>query len=151
MTFRSNIELLTSYKSRSNPNNDKIDIITDLYKDKTIPNIKTAENAVVLLSSTHKATIPKALASFNKLVSKYSDAEPITGRLSRQPFCTVSIKKLDKPITHVQFNIRTSNRDRFDNAEDGAEKLTFEEVFKQIKGRLIKETAAVLKHKQSMS
>ena len=61
MTFKNNIKLLNSYKSRSNKNNDKIDSIVSLYQEKKIPNMKTAENAIVLLSSKHKATIPKAL------------------------------------------------------------------------------------------
>ena len=36
-----------------------------------------------MLSSKHKATIPKALENYDKIVAKYTDAEPMTGRLSR--------------------------------------------------------------------
>ena len=66
MTFKNNMKLLNTYKSRSNQNNDKIVSIINLYKEKKIPNIKTAENVIVLLTSKHKATIPKALDSCKK-------------------------------------------------------------------------------------
>ena len=51
MTFKNNIKLLNSYKTRSNKNNDMIDSIITLYEEKKIPNMKTAENAVVMLQS----------------------------------------------------------------------------------------------------
>ena len=92
MTFKNNIKLLNSYKSRSNKNNDKIDSVISLYQEKKIPNMKTAENAIVLLSSKHKATIPKALDNYNKIINKYTEAEPMTGRLSRPDFNRVSPK-----------------------------------------------------------
>ena len=83
--------------------------------------MKTAENTIVLLSSKHKATIPKALDNYEKVFNKYSDAEPMTGRLSRPDFSTTSTTSLDNPKTHIQFNIRTSNHSRFDKVEEGAE------------------------------
>ena len=107
MTFKNNIKLLNSYKTRSNKNNDMIDSIITLYEEKKIPNMKTAENAVVMLSSKHKATIPKALENYKKIVAKYTHAEPMTGRLSRPDFSTNSTTGLDKAKTHIQFNIRT--------------------------------------------
>ena len=64
MTFKNNIKLLNSYTTRSNKNNDMIDSIISLSLEKKIPNMKTAENAVVMLSSKHKATIPKALENY---------------------------------------------------------------------------------------
>ena len=112
--------------------------------------MKTAENAVVMLSSKHKATIPKALENYKKIVAKYTDAEPMAGRLSRPDFSTNSTTGLDKAKTHVQFNIRTSNHSRFDKAEEGAEKLTLDDVYRQVKLKLVKEVAAVLAHKKSM-
>ena len=77
MTFKNNIKLLNSYKTRSNKNNDMIDSIISLYEERNIPNMKTAENAVVMLSSKHKATIPKALENYKKIAAKYTDAEPM--------------------------------------------------------------------------
>ena len=126
MTFKNNLKLLNSYKSRTDKNNDMIDSIIDLYQEKKIPNMKTAENAVVMLSSKHKATIPKAIENYKKIVAKYTDAEPMTGRLSRPDFSTNSTKDLDKAKTHIQLNMRTSNHHRFGKSEEGAEKMTFD-------------------------
>ena len=128
MTSENKIKLLNSYKSRWNKNYDKIDSVISLYEVKKIPNMKTAENAVVLLTSKHAATIPKALDNYEKRLSKYTDAEPMTGRWSRPDCSTVSINNLDYPKTHIQFNIRTSNHSLFDKVEEGAEKLTFGDV-----------------------
>ena len=122
MTFKNNIKLLNSYKSRSNPNNDKIDSIINLCKEKKIPNIKTAENVIVLLTSKHKATIPKALDTYEKILNKYTDAESITGRSTREGFLNVEKLNFNNPLSHVQINIKTKNSDRFDNVKDGAEK-----------------------------
>ena len=124
--------------------------IISLYEEKKIPNMKTAENPIVMLSSKHKASIPKALENYKKIVAKYTDAEPMTGRLSRPDFSTNSTTGLDKAKTHIQFNIRTSNHSRFDKAEEGAEKLTLGDIYRQIKIKLVKEVAAVLAHKKSM-
>ena len=136
MTFKNNIKLLNSYKTRSNKNNDMIDSIISLYEEKKIPNMKTADNAVVMLSSKHKATIPKALENYKNIVAKYTDAEPMTGRLSRPDFSTNSTTNLDKAKGHIQFNIRTSNHSRFDKSEEGAEHLTLDEVYRQVKMKL---------------
>ena len=149
MTFKNNIKLLNSYKSRSNKNNDKIDSVIRLYQEKKIPNMKTAENAIVLVSSKHKATIPKALDNYDKLVNKYIEAEPMTGRLSRPDFTTVSTKSLDNPKTHIQFDIRTSNHSRFDKVEAGDEQVPIGDVFNTIKTKVIQQVATVLSHKQS--
>ena len=112
MTFKNKIKLLHSYKTRSNKNSDMIDSIIALYEEKKIPNMKTAKNTVAMLSSKHKATIPKALENYKNIVAKYTDAEPMTGRLSRPDFSTNSTINLDKPNTHVQLNIRSSNHVR---------------------------------------
>ena len=129
MTFKNNIKLLNSYKSRSNPNNDKIDNIITLYKEKKIPNIKTAENVIVLLTSKHKATIPKALDTYEKIFNKYTDAESITGRSTREGLLNVEKLSFNNPLSHVQINIKTKNSDRFDNVKDGAEQTAFDVIF----------------------
>ena len=84
--------------------------------------MKTAENGIVRLSSKRKAKIPKALDNYNTLANKYTEAEPMTGRLSRPDFSTESVQNLDNPKTHIQFNIRTSNHSRFNKMEEGPEK-----------------------------
>ena len=121
MTFKNNIKLLHSYKSRSNPNNDKIVSIIKLYEDKKIPNIKTAENAIVQLTSKHKATVTTALDTSEKIFDKYNDAEPMTGRSTREGFLNVEKHNFNNPLTHTQINIKTNKSDRFDGVRDGAE------------------------------
>ena len=50
----------------------------------------------------------------------------------------------------IRDSIRTSNHSRFDKSEEGAEKLTLDDVYRQVKLKLVKEVAAVLAHKKSM-
>ena len=135
MTFKNNIKLLNTYKSRSNQNNDKIVSIIKLYEDKKIPNMKTAENAIVLLTSKHKATVTKALDAYEKIFEKYNDAEPITGRSTREGFLNVEKHNFNNPLSHIQLNIKTSLGDRFDGVKDGAEQLTFGVIFNKIQSK----------------
>ena len=118
MTFNNNIKLLNSYKSRSNKNTDKIDSISSLYEAKRIQIMKTIENFIVMFSSKHKATIPEDLDNYDKLFNKYTDAEPMTGRLSRPEFSTASTNHLDDPKTHIQFHSITPNHSRLDKVEE---------------------------------
>ena len=74
----------------------------------------------------------------------------MTGRLSRPDFSTNFTTNLDKPKSHIQFNIRTSSHSRFVKSEEGAEKLTFDDVYRHIKVKLVKEVSTVLAHKKSM-
>ena len=69
----------------------------------------------------HKATIPKALDTYQKKFSKYTDAERITGRSTREGLLNVEKLNFNNPLSHVQINIKTKNSDRFDNVTDGAE------------------------------
>ena len=70
------------------------------------------------------------------------------GHLSRPDFSTNSTNKSDKLWSHIQFNIRTSNHSRFDKAEEVAEKMTLDDIYRQVKLKLIKEVAAMLVHKK---
>ena len=55
-----------------------------LNEDKKIVKFKTALNATLLLASTNKNTIKsgRALKQYAKVIDKYSNALPITGRLT---------------------------------------------------------------------
>ena len=51
MTLKTNIAELKSYAAKANKTNkDKINNIIQLYKERKIPNFKTAQNAVIKLS-----------------------------------------------------------------------------------------------------
>ena len=57
----------------------------------------------------------------------------------------------NNPLTHIQININTKNSERFDGVRDGAEKLTFDVIFKRTKARLTDEIAEMFHHKKSMT
>jgi len=85
MTFKSNITELRSYlKKAPDANKAKINTVIKLYEDKKIVNFKTALNATLLLASTNKNTIKsgRALKEYETVIDKYSNALPITGRVS---------------------------------------------------------------------
>jgi hypothetical protein len=78
---------LKSYLS-SGPkeNRGKTEAIIKLYEEKKIVNFKTALNVVMLLSSRNKRSINSGRPDkeYNKVVAKYTEAEPMTGRLERE-------------------------------------------------------------------
>ncbi len=87
MTIKRNLQELQSYsRSGPAPNKPRIQKIIELYKSRKIPNFKTALNAVLLLASNHKLTISssKAVKTYDQLMTKYSEAIPITGILTRR-------------------------------------------------------------------
>ena len=87
MTFKTNINELKSYVSRAPVDNKvRIRIIIRLYENKQIPNFKTVLNNVVLLASKNKNTIKsgRPVKEYNKIIDKYEEAKPITGRLKKE-------------------------------------------------------------------
>ena len=106
MTFKSNIAELKRYKSVAPEGNKlKIENVIDLYQKKKIPNYKSALNAVVALSSKHKATIAskKPEKLYESLMEKYETAESMTGRLSRPPAFSVRTGNHSKVNSYIQF------------------------------------------------
>ena len=67
--------------------------IVNLYTEKKIRNIRTAENAIHRISQPRYQRSGQAEAEYQKLVNKYSAAEPMTGRLERE-----SKRKKSRPI-----------------------------------------------------
>ena len=87
MPYKSNLKELANYrKSAPKGNRDMIDKLTELYYNKKIPNYKTVENVVtrLLAKTTNKTIQEKTVREYNKVVEKYSDAMPTTGRIQRQ-------------------------------------------------------------------
>ena len=106
MTFKSNIAELKRYKSVAPDGNKlKIENVIDLYQKKKIPNYKSALNAVVALSSKHKATVAskKPEKLYESLMEKYETAESLTGRLSRPPAFSVRTGNHSKVKFYIQF------------------------------------------------
>ena len=79
-------ELATHRASAPKGNRDMINTLIELYINRKIVNFNTVENAVTRLASHTKSkpTQEKAIREHDKLVSKYADALPATGRIARQ-------------------------------------------------------------------
>ena len=58
--------------------------LVSLYVEKRIRNIRTVENAIYRISQPRYQRSGQAEAEYQKLVKKYSAAEPMTGRLERE-------------------------------------------------------------------
>ena len=84
--FKANLkELKETARRASKENRPKINEIIRLYEEKRIKNFLTAENAVnrLAIQTKNKARIARAEADYEKIVAKYGEAEPMTGRLAR--------------------------------------------------------------------
>ncbi len=98
MTFKSYLKEIKSYaRSGPAPNRPRTQKIVELYSTRKIPNFKTALNAVLLLASNRKLTISsnKAVKAYDQLMTKYDNAVPITGILSRNA-------KRKRPLVSVE-------------------------------------------------
>ena len=58
--------------------------LVSIYVEKRIRNVRTVENAIARISQPRYQRSGQAEAEYRKLVDKYSDAEPMTGRLERE-------------------------------------------------------------------
>jgi len=148
MTFKQNVTELRSYIKQAPPENRaKIQDVIKLYEEKKIPNIRTAFNAVVLLSSKNKNTIKSGRVEkeYEKLMVKYTDAEPMTGRLTRPPDYTISSGDHSKVKSHIDININTKKLDK-----DGHETRSLKQLLNQYKDKLINLVGQVLETKRSM-
>ena len=67
-----NVEYLKSIRRNSSDvNNLRMNEIIDLYSQRKIPNLKTAENVIRLLSSKHKSQQQKAYNTYMETITKY--------------------------------------------------------------------------------
>jgi hypothetical protein len=84
--FKSNVKHLQGLARviKSASFKTKAQDIVNLYTDKKIRNIRTAENAIYRISQPRYQRSGQAEAEYQKLVNKYSAAEPMTGRLERE-------------------------------------------------------------------
>ena len=85
MTCISNINKLKGFVKRGPANNkSRIETVIQLYEGKKIPNFKTALNMVLSLAFPSMYNPAKTDVQHQKLISKYSNAVPITSRLERE-------------------------------------------------------------------
>ena len=85
MTFISNIKELSGFfKKGPAENKSRVETVIQLYEGKKIPNFKTALNMVLSLAFPSIYNPAKIDVQYQKLISKYSNAVPITSRLERE-------------------------------------------------------------------
>lgn len=85
MGFKGNLKQLSKLRSIApNGSRERIDNVIKLYEDKKIPNFKTALNTVAKLTTPILYKRGVADQAYNDLIAKYTEAVPITGRLSRK-------------------------------------------------------------------
>jgi hypothetical protein len=114
MTFKQNITELKSYvKAAPEANRSKIEDVIKLYEEKRIPNIKTALNATIQLASKNKNTIKSGRPEreYQKIMTKYIEAEPMTGRLTRELEYELKLGDHEKVNTYIQYEIKTEKTD----------------------------------------
>ena len=84
--FRTNVKNLQAITKgiKSASFKAKAQEIVNLYVDKKIRNIRTAENALFRLSQPRYQRSGQAEVAYQKVVNQYRGAEPMTGRLRRE-------------------------------------------------------------------
>ena len=96
-----NVEYLKSIRRNSSDvNNHRINEIIDLYSQRKIPNLKTAENVIRLLSSKHKSQQQKAYNTYMETIKKYDLGQyqnfAIDIILYKEPISRASLETLKK-------------------------------------------------------
>jgi hypothetical protein len=84
--FKSNVKHLNALARniKTKSFKEQAQEIVSLYVEKRIRNVRTVENAIYRISQPRYQRSGQAEAEYRKLVNKYSDAEPMTGRLERE-------------------------------------------------------------------
>ena len=145
-----NTQLLTTLRQYAPvANRAKINNIIDLYKSNSITNIRTAVNAVNLLSSKHKTQQEKAIKTYeknigqainksSKEVKKYTK---VINNVNTEH--TVNVGVHSNITSHIDFKIHGAKLD-----DKGHEKRSIGEVIGGLRSSLYKElNDALTKHK----
>ena len=148
MTFKQNLTELKSYlKQAPEANRSKIQDVIKLYEEKKILNIRTALNATILLSSKNKNTVKSGRPEreYQKIMTKYVEAEPMTGRLTRELEHELKLGDHEKVNTYIQIVIKSEKTDA-----NGVETRYFKNIFAIYKDKLYRELMKVFEKKRSM-
>ena len=155
------VELFNTLHDTARPEQRaKIKKITDLYKDRTIKNYKTAYNAILKLASHNKNVLKGAESMYNKIIeSKAPEPEPapprrrITGKQPRDA-ARIKFNVVERDLADVTraksfatIHVQTS-QDTKD--EDGNETVEFGEVVRKVEPLMINTITKALSIKKSM-
>ena len=96
-----NVEYLKSIRRNSSDvNNLRMNEIIDLYSQRKIQNLKTAENVIKLLSSKHKSQQQKAYDAYMETITKYDTEKyqnfAVEIILYQEPLSTDDLEDLKK-------------------------------------------------------
>ena len=81
-TIQRNIVFLEGFITNSKADiKDNVKTIVQLYKDRTISNLTTAENMIINLRTIRPSTKIKTMKQYEKLINKYQQNEPLNVRM----------------------------------------------------------------------
>jgi hypothetical protein len=144
-SFKQNLAELKGYgRTAPKENKAKIEEIIDLYERKKIPNFRTAENAVIRLNQKSKnaARSKRAELEYEKVVAKYRDAQPITGRLNRELDKKRKSSEILAGITMILFRVKDRSGEKqevtvnVDGVGGEGAKQDMREIGKKVKNEL---------------
>ena len=85
MTIKRHIaELNTLRKNGSKEYRENSDNVLDLYKERKVPNFRTAKTVVVNLAFPAGYTRRRTLKQNYNMIDKYNEATPLIGRIARE-------------------------------------------------------------------
>ena len=81
-TIQRNIMFLEGFITNSKADiKDNVKTIVQLYKDRKISNLTTAENMIINLRTIRPSTKIKTMKQYEKLINKYQQNEPLNVRM----------------------------------------------------------------------
>ena len=84
-TTQRNIMFLEGFITNSKADiKDNVKTIVQLYKDRKISNLTTAENMIINLRTIRPSTKIKTMKQYDKMIQKYQQIEPLNVRMKPQ-------------------------------------------------------------------
>ena len=103
---KSNINRLKALISQRSPTKAQQEGVLRDYEQRKIANYLTAENTILKLQSSNKKVVEKALRE----IVKYEEAQPVTGRLSRQMEAPTR-KRINQKMSAEEINVKRLNEE----------------------------------------
>ena len=105
-TIQRNIMFLEGFITNSKSDiKDNVKTIVQLYKDRKISNLTTAENMIINLRTIRPSTKIKTMKQYDKLIQKYQQNEPLNVRMKATKATNIE-KKVVVKKTHAADKIR---------------------------------------------
>ena len=105
-TIQRNIMFLEGFITNSKSDiKDNVKTIVQLYKDRKISNLTTAENMIINLRTIRPSTKIKTMKQYDKLIQKYQQNEPLNVRMQATKTKNIE-KKVVVKKTHAADKIR---------------------------------------------